>query len=132
MPEGVGYGAQNTVSIGKELNVIGKHIYGYSGSVAVTDSPAVTLIDFTTGAYYVVGSFQPTNFTDSGDDIIWKILFAGQEVAQSYLRNHAEFAPFEEVELIIPPFTNIEITAYNATGSTSRNVGALITGTVYK
>ena len=50
MPEGKGYGPQDTASIGKNLNVIGNHLYGCSGPVAVTDS-AIALIEDTTGNY---------------------------------------------------------------------------------
>jgi len=50
MPEGVGYGPQNTSSTGLTLNIVGPLAYSYSGVVSVAGS-LTTMNLFTTGNY---------------------------------------------------------------------------------
>ena len=49
MPEGVGYGPQNTASTGLNLNYIGDYAYAYSGAISCSDSEK-ELLNFTTGS----------------------------------------------------------------------------------
>ena len=57
MPEGVGYGPQDTASTGLNLNVIGNHAYGYSGVLDVGGTET-DLLSFETGNFYLVGTIQ--------------------------------------------------------------------------
>jgi len=54
MPEGVGYGPQNTASVGLNLNIIGDHAYAYNHSAV--NNETVTFFEFETGNYYFVGT----------------------------------------------------------------------------
>jgi hypothetical protein len=57
MPEGVGYGAQSTASVGKTLNYIGNHAYANSGPVIITNGADATLLEFTMGNSYILANF---------------------------------------------------------------------------
>ena len=131
MPEGKGYGPQNTASIGKELNVIGKHIYGLSGTKAVNNTES-DLINYTSGNFYIVGTFQPSIHEDTSDNMFFKIYINALEVSATLIGSTTSGTPFEETEIIIPPFTNLRITCDNDSSSTGRSVAAVFTGRVYK
>jgi len=131
MPEGVGYGPQNTASIGKELNVIGNHIYGLSGVKGITNSEA-DLLDYVSGNFYIVGTFQPSIHEDTSDNMFFKVYINGIEVSATLIGSTTSGTPFEETELIIPPFTRIQVKCANDSSSTSRNVAATFTGRIYK
>ena len=66
MPEGVGYGPQDTASVGLNLNVIGKHAYAFSGLNVASTTPK-TLLSFRTGNFYLVGEFQVNAGLDDDD-----------------------------------------------------------------
>ena len=130
MPEGVGYGTQNTVSIGLNLNIIGRHAYAYSGSVN-TDNNETDLLDFTTGNTYMVGKCQPSNNFTGGTDSQFKIYIDGILVMVTHLASSSTGTPFEEMELIIPPYSTVRVTGANATDSGTIAVMAAITGRIY-
>ena len=106
-----------------------KHAYAFSGEVGVTDSSTL-LLEITTQGEYIVGTIQPTNFSESGDDMIYKVLLNDIPIVNMNQRNYAEFTPFEEVEILIPAFTKLTINCHNATASTERNIGVLLIGKV--
>jgi len=107
-----------------------KHAYSFSGEVGVTDS-STQLLEITTQSEYIVGTIQPTNFSESGDDMIFKVLMNDVPIVNMNLRNYAEFTPFEEIEILIPPFTKLTINCHNATASTERSIGVLLVGKAY-
>jgi len=135
MPEGVGYGPQFTASTGLSLNYIGKHCYAYSGIVAV-DNNETSLLDFSTSAEYVKGKIQITNASDTAKDSRYKVYFNdviiyqyGTDVSGEY---GSEEDPDPPIHVIIPPFTNVKITAKNSEDSVTINQVGIITGRVYK
>jgi len=121
----------SVASTGKGIRYIGQHAYAYSGSVDVVNS-TVTLLEFTTGSGYIVGSFQPQYFDNAGaENFQFKVLFNSIQVAGCVLDKIEGYTPFEETELIIPPLTNVLITAINVSDADTRKMAAIIIGRVY-
>jgi hypothetical protein len=137
MPEGVGYGPQSTASTGLNLNVIGNHAYAYSGQIGSSGS-AVTHLAFTTGNYYVVGRLRVNGAVDVADTgngrlTIFSCTFNGEVVSLMKTETLEEDMPNSIYNnLIIPPYTVVEITAISDAGSSTRKTTALITGEIYR
>jgi len=133
MPEGVGYGPQNTASLGLNLNVIGKHAYAYSGVVPVTQS-TITLLLFETGAFYVKGILAIQNGSGSGDDMTYKIELNGETMVDVYAGANPDQSWTDQfpIHLIFPPFTTVLVTAYNNSSGAGRNHTATFEGRIYK
>ena len=131
MPEGVGYGPQYTASVGPGLNYVGNRVYSYGGVVAVANSLTAILGPFTTGNGSIVSELQITDSSSSNDDKIYYIKFNDVSV-QVFVSKNASDAPGYPAVLVIPPFTKVEVIAYNLGSSTERNQTACLTGRVYK
>ena len=129
MPEGVGYGPQNTAAVGLNLNIIGSHCYAYSGNITVGTS-ATTMLKFTTGNYYTVANVQLNYAEDQGSDATYQILMNGI-VIQKWLSTGSmnPHQPQNVVPVLIPPFTEVEVQA--ETAGTGRAQIASITGRIY-
>lgn len=111
------------------FSVLEKHAYLYTGSLEVSTSET-DLGETTTGNYYLVGSWQPVLFDNTTDDIIFHMYFNGQKVASTMVTSTKDYSPYEEVNIIIPPYTSFKLTGEN-TGSGSKNVGSIVLGRIY-
>ena len=124
-------GGSNPSGIGTGLNYIGNHAYAYSGLVAINDG-APTMLDFSTGNSYVNAVFDYGNCTTSGDDIQFKINLNGETIMVTHTRGpvnsgNAGLQP----NIIIPPYSRIQITGTNFSSSTDRLCVVSIVGRVY-
>ena len=113
------------------LEILGNHIYGYSGVVAV-DNVETNLINYNSGNFYIVGTFQPSIHEDTSDNMFFKIYIAGAEVSATLIGSTTSGTPFEETELILPAYTNLTITCENDSTSNARDVTAVFTGRIYR
>jgi hypothetical protein len=139
MPEGVGYGPQDTASTGLSLNYIGNHCYAYSGPFDASDS-VQTLLDFTTGSGYIVATLTMTatirmvsGELGSGYLRGWQLDLNGQ-TAGLYKADSASSGdnlPTVETEILIPPFTNVVLTCVDSAATVNWKGTANITGRVY-
>jgi len=135
MPEGVGYGPQFTASIGKTLNYIGKHVYAFSGGHGANTTP-VSALDFTTGSNYIKGRFYISvgleNGTASSAASYSNIKFNGQLVANMWAGfGAADAMSLAEVEVIIPPYTEVTATLYGDENQATRKMCMTFTGKLY-
>jgi len=130
MPEGVGYGPQYTASVGKELNIIGRHAWGNSGVVADASSagPDSTLFDFTTGSNYLVGKLDFTNNSSGSASIYFEMLF-NEQVVMTLLEGSSHEAKINRLDILLPPYTRVQV-KWGSSGN--HNGSALITGRIYK
>ena len=124
----------NPSGIGSGINYVGDHAYGYSGAVDVNQN-AVTLLQFATGGLYIKAIFQPqymvANAGVATEDFRFIVKFDSQEVSSMIIAEGADRDAFYNVvNLIIPPYTKVEITAANVTDTTTRAVGGIVTGRV--
>jgi len=121
MPEGVGYGPQNTVSIGKDIHVIGNHAYGYSGQIVTSPagSADTTALKFTTGNYYLVGHVTQQNDDAGGDQLFFRLTMNGITVMYSTWDSASASGvglPSQPWPVIIPPYTEVEIKVGSSAG----------------
>jgi hypothetical protein len=124
-------GGSNPAGTGGTLNYIGDHAYMYTGFSTVTNIKA-TIASFSTGELYVVGSFQPQYDTNTAtNNYGFEILLNGEKIGSTQITSATDYSPYEELEILIPPYSKIEITAQNKTGSDPNDVGAIIIGRVY-
>jgi len=137
MPEGVGYGPQNTASVGLNLNVIGNHAYANSGELS-SNTSAVEHLSFDTSAMYLVGRVTCNGATKLADTTIGRtsifiLKFNGEVVASMKTDTSEEDQPGTIYnEIIIPPFTKVELTCTSNAATADRLTSALITGRIYK
>jgi len=132
MPEGVGYGPQNTASVGLNLNVIGNHAYAYGGSLQVADSE-ITLLEFTTGNYIFFGRFAFYKNNDDGQDFKYQVYMNDSLIIGFVEEYSANFRALPSA-IIISPYTLIKATAISvgSGASTERPILATLTGKIQK
>ena len=118
------------VGTGTSINYVGDHAFAYSGIIAVTNATS-TMIDASTGNQYIVGKFQPSVNVDTSDNMFFKILIDGEEITATLIGSTTSNSPYEEIEVIIAPFTRFQVTCVNDSTSTGRNCAAVFTGRVY-
>jgi hypothetical protein len=132
MPEGVGYGPQNTASVGKELNIIGNHAYAYSGSINASGSSSadVTMLDFSTGNEYIDASItiSSTN-SSSGNDEFFEIKINGQTVVLSQYTNGGDQTNDQPFRVLLPSYSTIEV-LWGTAGDYNGTV--ILVGKIYK
>jgi len=135
MPEGVGYGPQNTASIGKDLIVIGKHCYAYSGSVTLAQNTETTMAQFTTGAFVTrVGLSVQGNFDSMGSSSLAVNIYLNEVkiVESETSASNDSVAPFDyPIQMVIPPFTLVKVSLSKG-ASGNHALQTLITGRIYK
>jgi len=137
MPEGVGYGPQNTASVGLHLNVLGNHAYGYSGGLAASTS-SQTALSFTTGNEVIVGEMQynvPVRFVldGQGKSGVCEIKMNGVLIANLSGDNSSRDSPTTEtMKIVIPPYTVVEINVVSGTDSADHLCSVSLVGKIYK
>tara|TARA_Y100000401_G_C8306405_1_gene217201 strand:- start:851 stop:1258 length:408 start_codon:yes stop_codon:yes gene_type:complete len=106
-----------------------KFAYAYSGIVNVTTAQT-TLLEFFTNSSYLVAKFQPQYHQETtGNNSRFTVLFDDVIVSSCQMTSSFDYSPFEEIELIIPPLTNVKIIAQNVSSGTT-DLLANITGKV--
>ena len=106
MPEGVGYGAQSTASVGKTLNYIGAHAYANSGMVDGSTSGNTTYLEFETGNGYIVGELQQGSTNETTRKTVF-VSYDSQQIIQMDVDNAYPFP--NDYKLLIPPYTKVLI-----------------------
>jgi len=101
-------------------------------------SSAETQLSFTVGAGYIVGRFTVNGSNDltgpgNGNITSWALKFNNQTVA--LMKTDSAGTAIEPVtvynEVIIPPFTVVELISQSNGDSAGRLISALFTGRVY-
>jgi hypothetical protein len=92
-----------------------------------------TIAKFSTGNLYIVGTFQPQMDTDTAtDNYRYRLLINGEVIISVQTTSATDYSPCEDVEILIPPNSEMEITAENETDNTANDVGAIVIGRVYR
>ena len=114
------------------LEVIGDHAYAYSGVLAV-DGTLQATIKFTSGNYYFVGGTQFFKDSITSENFEFKVNLNGTAVVHGEwtepMLQHSGFYP---VEIVIPPYTEVEITLQNISDNTARNWSTTLIGRIYR
>jgi len=108
-----------------------KFCYAYSGPVTITSGAYTEGLNFKTNSEYVVAKFSMSSVETSGSDLYYKIDINGVRVLDQFNNNAYQtytygFNPFH---FIIPPFSNVVISAQRGSGS-DYNVQLVVTGEV--
>jgi len=125
----------SVVSTGLGIRYIGNWAYAYSGTINVTATP-INLLEFTSGAGIIVGKLKVMQSTAAaeGDDVLASLLFNEIYIFRMVLGKNAfnEFDPssITATDIIIPPFTLVQVELDNLSGNAS-DMSALLTGRVY-
>lgn len=119
------------------LELIGEHAYAYSG-LEQAFSTETTRFNFTTGNYYFVGrltgnaSADPTGL-DNGNITAWTMSLNGTKVLRFKVESDGEDSPMLGYnEIIIPPYTEVEVVSQSNGNSAGRMTSAIITGRIYR
>ena len=121
----------NPSGTGQGLNYIGDHAYAYSGSHSATAAGHTTMLEFSTGASYVMGNFTFGNTSASTDHIEFEISVDDQIVMACIGDAIGESFPLNSFKLLLPAYSTIKVTTINASGGADRTVFASISGRVY-
>ena len=120
------------------LEIIGNHVYAFSGAVAASTS-IQTLFQFTSPSSYVVATLTMTAPIAISGDIIngkirgFQLSFNGQAVGLYKVESDAEDMPtMVEARILIPPFTAVTLTCIDSATSATYSGTANITGRIYR
>jgi len=133
---GAGFTAGSPSSVGQGLYYLGEHAYGFSGELASTNSSLVHF-DFSTGGSYFVGRVTCNGAAKVSDPTvgrtsIWQLKFNDELVASMKTDTVEEDQPGTVYnDIIIPPYTKVELTCRSDTSTADRLTSAAITGRVY-
>jgi len=105
-----------------------KHCYAYSGIFSVADTET-TLIQFNTQSEYIVASIIFNSQTNE-KNFSHKIYF-NDVVVQEFLSLHSGGRKNNDLEMIIPPFTDVKLTSDNVQDGSAKNQIVSLIGKAY-
>ena len=126
-------GGSNPSGTGTGLNYIGNHCYAHSGKIeTVGQSTETTMLKFTTANSYIDSRIALQQGEDTTDDIYFAIKFNGEIIlAHQASRVDLTVMVGNTLRIIIPSYTDVEITVQNFSSSTARDTYAIVQGDVY-
>jgi len=127
-------GGSNPSGTGSGLNYVGDHAYAMSGQVSADDNET-TLLEFSTQGNYIVANVQFNSMNELAQECEYRI-YINDEVIQNFLagNNAPDYRgkPNNSIEILIPSFSTVKMTAQNNDDSTSlTNQVVTILGRVY-
>ena len=122
-------GGGNPVGLGTGINYIGNHAYAYN-NVNQDLSTETPLLKFATGNEYIVAKINCAIMNGTSDDFFIRFKINGEEVF-SWYQNNAGEGPDPDVQVIVAPQSNVELTVQNNSSSSVRPICAKFTGEVY-
>jgi len=129
-------GGSNPSGIGTSLNFVGNHCYAMSGEFA-SSTTEQTMLSFKTSGFYVTATFvmtAPIRFADlpNGATRGFKLQFNSEVVGMYKAESAQEDMPaFAQVEILIPPFTEVKLICKDNADASTFTGTANITGRVY-
>ena len=119
------------------LEIIGDHIYAYSGEFGASTS-SQTLISATTGNYYAVVELTvcgPVEYATPADGRVtnFRVQFNGTTlftVAASTSLQNSEIHGL--IPMIIPPYTEVKIEGDSSANDSQFKFSCIITGRIYR
>ena len=115
----------------ESINLIGDHAYAFSGVIAVTDTEA-SLIEATTGNYYFVGRVMFSYPEFNADNFRYRIYMNGIQIWGAEVGSGTDANLMDPVNIIVPAYTELRITADNAASSSAIKQLAILTGRIYR
>ena len=126
-----GFGSGGVAGTGKGLNYLGNHAYANSGIHAATAGGHTTMLEFETGAQYIIAEFCFGNTSASSDHIEFEISLNSEVIMACIGDAIGESFPLNSFQLLLPAYSKVKVTTINASGGADRSVFASISGRVY-
>jgi hypothetical protein len=121
----------NPAGTGTSLNYIGNHAYASSGVVSVNNVESA-LLRFSTGNEYIRAIIQFNGgASGGGDNYVYRVKYDSQIIQEYVTNSNTDDSPNQKLNLIIPPYTNVECTAVNASDDSSNDQIVSLSGRVY-
>ena len=118
------------------LEIIGNHAYAYSGIITAgtVQDAETTYLDFTTGSAYTAVRLQWYTDAASSDNFQLKVKMNGTTILTSEVFSITANDPagYTPIELIIPAYTQFEVTIANTQASNARDSAVILTGRIYR
>jgi len=142
MPNGAGGGGGGGTIVGvsnsftgpaQALEVMGEHAYAFSGLVTSvgTGSANTTTLSFTTGNFYLVGTFTYTGDEQNGTTQYTQLSLNGSVIYLQVWDHDGASTPLARpVDIIIPPYT--VVLAQFGVNAETNTVTHLISGRIYR
>jgi len=131
MPEGVGYGPQNTGSTGLSLNIIGAHAYAWSGFIDF-DNNETTMLEFITGQELCILQIMPCRSDNASVDSHTNVYVNDVKVFVCVHRDGNRPQEPTPYMLLLPSFSNCKMTMTNINSSATLTGAIMLTGKIYK
>lgn len=116
----------------KGLTILGSHCMAYSG-VVIVNNTETDLCNFTTGKGYIIAQVHFSYMEDVTESYLYSVYFNGIKV-QGFIRyGKKDYKDSNETPLniMIPPLTQVRLTADNISDSNARGQLASLVGRVY-
>ena len=119
------------------LEIIGDHCYAYSGGQGSTESEK-TYLNFTSGNFYTVAEFTFNGGVEFASPTVgvtsaWKLSMNGVVIGVYKTDTIEEDQPPSVVvPIIIPPYTEIKVTAYTNDNNADKLNSCSIVGRIYR
>jgi len=96
-----------------------KHCYTYSGALTITSGSYASGLEFSTNSEYILAKFQIVSDDTTGSDLYYKINMNGTDILIKFNKNPnvADPVGFSPIEFVIPPFSEVTISAQRGSGS---------------
>ena len=121
----------NPAGTGSSINYVGNHAYAHSGVVSVNNVENA-LLKFNTGNQYIRAIIQFNGgASGGGDNYVYRVKYDSQIVQEYVTNNNTDDAPNQKLNLIIPPYTDVECTAQNVTDTSGNDQIVSLSGRVY-
>jgi hypothetical protein len=129
---GAGNPVGGTFGGSTSFQTVGDHIYGYNGGVDTgSQSAETTVFESDTGSYYTVGTVHFSINSTSGDDIMLAVYFNDQPIHKETASSGSAEHDMWPLNIIIPPYTKVKLTATNLASGTGREIFTNISGRMY-
>jgi len=91
-------------------------------------------LKFTTGSNYIKVKILVTSNNSTADDYLSSVSLNGTKVSEVFIQNTGQLYPYgaEPLNLIIPPYTEVDVFMKNASSSSGYTWYATLTGKVYR
>jgi len=121
------------------LEIQGDHAYAYSGLIANPGNDStVTAFSFNSGNYYFVGNLNSFGWIDTANQAQGKVMIATTSLNAAdliLLRTDGaseNFPSTATIEILIPPYSLVEVKLYAFEADASTFGGAVLTGRIYR
>ena len=119
------------------LEIVGDHGLALSG-LFPSDSSAYTMLNFTSGNYYLVGTLTCSGAIDNtsptvGMISVFTLSFNGTEVMMLKTDTDGEKSPMTiSMSILIPAYTEVKLEGIDTGVSATRQTGASIVGRIHR